>query len=547
MSAFFTRLAQNRIFCLWVYNTLLLLPSAFISGDGLGKEFYPLLIVLALCNHYRRFFWVMLPVYLLAPFALYYEISYRVPPETSLWLTLLGSSNTETLAYLGHARYGLALALLLPYLLLLPFFYRVLPRQPFRLPLIWRLAGIALLYVPIQRFYQEKDHVDGYLSLYRHYKLSYPLNFVMGYPAAKIEIGRVKAIVATQQGMSCSSENSPAGTQAQTVVMVIGESARRDHLSLFGYGPQTSPEMNAYGKQLWRFGNTIATAFETTGSVPTILTGQLVGDGNLPPSFLTAFNSAGYKTYWFSNQAQYGEYDSLVSAYAAAANQRVFLHQHSYSMSLSTIYDEALLPYLDGALQDPASGKKLIVLHLYGSHPDFSMRFPAAFKRFADPYDNSILYTDHVLAQIIGRVQAQGGVSTVMYVADHGLNLGQCPGQSYHLDQKSNYEVPMMLWASSAWRAQNAGLVRRLDAAQPLPLTTETIMPALLTMAHVSCPALAQEHSLFSPGVATSLRRVKTFAGVVPYDHSDDNAQCHLAERQEPAVSKQLVAHVGTP
>jgi heptose-I-phosphate ethanolaminephosphotransferase len=541
MPAFFTRMRQSSVFWLWFYNVLLLLPSALISGDGLGKAVYPMVLVLALTFHYRRYFWLMLPFYLLAPFALYYEISYRVPPETSLWLTLLGSSATESQSYLGHARYLLGAVLLLPYLLLLPVFYRVLPRRAFQLALCWRLAGIALLYVPIHRFYEEKQPVDGYLSLYRHYKQSFPLNFVMGYPAAKIEINRIRALESTQQGMTCAVDTGPTAGEAQTVVLVLGESARRDRLGLFGYANDTSPEMGKLGKQLWRFSNTIATGFETTISVPTILTGQLVEAGQLPPSFLTAFHSAGFKTWWFSNQAQYGEYDSLVSAYAAAADQRVFLHQHSYSMSLSTVYDEALLPYLDQALQDRSTGRKLIVLHLYGSHPDFALRFPAAYKHFPDAYDNSILYTDHVLGEVVKRVQAQGGSSTVTYLADHGLNLGQCPGQSYHLDQKSDYEVPLLMWASPVWRAQNPALVRRLDATQDLPLTTETVMPALLTMGHVSCPTLAQQHSLFTEGVESAPRRVHTFGSVVAYDHSADDAQCHLAEQAGP--SRQLIAH----
>lgn len=513
-------------FWLWLYAVLLLLPSALISGDGLGKALYPMLIVMALCWHYRRFFWVMLPFYLLAPFALYYELSYRVPPETSLWLTLLGSSNTEAGAYLSHLSYALAAAVLLPYLMLLPILFRRLPGRAFTIGVWWRLAGIALLLVPILRFHKEKDPVEGYLSVYRHYKQSYPLNFVLGYPAAKIEIRRVRALVATQQGISCALDPVVAD-EPQTVVLVIGESARRDRHALFGYARNTNPMMAHYRDQLWLFKNVISTSFETTSSVPAILTGSFGDQAILHPSFLMAFNAAGFRSYWFSNQAQYGEYDSLVSAYASAADERVFLHMHSYSVSLSTIYDEALLPYLDGALKEKGHPKKLIVLHLYGSHADFAKRYPPAFNRFPDPYDNSILYTDYVLSRIVGRVAEEGGTSAVLYLSDHGVNLGRCPGMSYHMDEKSNYEVPMMLWASPQWRARNPGLSGRLMAAEDRPLTTETVMPTLLALAHVSCPAVSQEYSLLSSGPAPK-RIVNTFAGPVAYDSAADDAQCHL-------------------
>ena len=54
-------------------------------------------------------------------------------------------------------------------------------------------------------------------------------------------------------------------------------------------------------------------------------------------------------------------------------------------------------------------------------------------------------------------------------------------------------------------------------------------MPSLLALAHVSCPALEQGHRLFAP-VASSLRRVNTFAGAVSYDLAADDAECHLME-----------------
>ena len=47
-------ITRKKGFWLWLYVILLLLPSALISGDGLGKALYPALFFLALCNHYRR-------------------------------------------------------------------------------------------------------------------------------------------------------------------------------------------------------------------------------------------------------------------------------------------------------------------------------------------------------------------------------------------------------------------------------------------------------------------------------------------------------------
>jgi heptose-I-phosphate ethanolaminephosphotransferase len=528
INIFLKNLISSPRFWLWIYIAMLLLPSAIISGDGLGKALYPTVFFLGLFNHFRRFFWLTLIIYIACPFALYYEISYQVPPEVSLWLTLLGSSNVEAGAYLTHLNVPLAIFLLAFYGALLPVFYLKIPSKSFNLPIWLRFACLALIYVPIHRFYEEKNHDDGYLSLNRHYKQSFPINFGMGFHAAKLEISRVKVLVATQNNMQCTQDNKEA---AQTIVMVIGESARRDRLGLFGYKLDTTPELSKRRDQLWLFDNAISASFETTSSLPTLLTGHFQ-DNNatlLHPSFLSAFNSAGYKTYWFSNQAQYGEYDSLVSAYASASKEKMFLHQNSDSISLSTIYDEALLPYLDQALSDKSTQKKLIVLHIYGSHADFSKRYPKEFQRFPDNYDNTILYTDHVLNEIINHVDAQGGQSALLYMSDHGLNLGECPQiHEGHLDIKSNYQVPLIAWASKQWRASNSQLSKRLTAAVHEPLSSETIMPALLTMGHVNCPSLSSQHSLFNPQVSQSIRLVHTFSKDVAYDSGVNNAQCHI-------------------
>ncbi len=84
-------------------------------------------------------------------------------------------------------------------------------------------------------------------------------------------------------------------------------------------------------------------------------------------------------------------------------------------------YDEDVVPLLDDALAKYVSGYKLVVLHLGGgSHgPRYADRYPPEFQKFkpmcndadgGEPvrrtrctaaYDNSILYVDHVLGEVI--------------------------------------------------------------------------------------------------------------------------------------------------
>ncbi len=90
-------------------------------------------------------------------------------------------------------------------------------------------------------------------------------------------------------------------------------------------------------------------------------------------------------------------------------------------------FDEKLLPFYDQALADTAS-KKLIVLHLYGSHPEFEKRYPASANVFANSYDNSIYYTDSILQKVIAKLSTNKHMAAMIYLSDHGLNLGECAG-----------------------------------------------------------------------------------------------------------------------
>ncbi len=315
-----------------------------------SKLYIRLFFFVFLIYHYRRFFWLSLPIYLLSPFALYYEITYNAPTEISVWLTILGSSTTEGKVYLSTLDLPLAIGLIIAYIIPLIFFYYFIPNQKLSTPIWLRILALCLIFSPIQRYLKAPDHQQGFLNVYRHFKQSYPLNLLLGLPAASLEVNRVKDFIATQNEIECTQVKE---TRPTITVLVIGESARRDRLSLFGYTKNnTTPYLEKYKKDLWLFNNTISGSYMTSKSVPTLLTGKLNGTDNLSPSIVNAFNAAGYKTYWFSAQSQYGEYDSLVSAYASSAQETQFLTQHSYSASLETHYDEELLKSFDRALAE---------------------------------------------------------------------------------------------------------------------------------------------------------------------------------------------------
>jgi lipid A ethanolaminephosphotransferase len=77
-------------------------------------------------------------------------------------------------------------------------------------------------------------------------------------------------------------------------------------------------------------------------------------------------------------------------------------------------------------------------------------------------YDNSILYTDHVLAAaiaLLARSEREDQVDTaLMYVSDHGESLGEgnlyLHGAPFMIAPREQRQVPFMLWLSEGFRAR---------------------------------------------------------------------------------------------
>ena len=101
-------------------------------------------------------------------------------------------------------------------------------------------------------------------------------------------------------------------------------------------------------------------------------------------SFLFA-NHAGFKTYWLSNQGKGNPKTSVISVIANMAQHKKWNEFIGY--------DEELLPFLDNALNDNSSNKKLIVLHTYGSHEPACNRFPSTYLKNLFPNKKMITAT----------------------------------------------------------------------------------------------------------------------------------------------------------
>lgn len=247
--------------------------------------------------------------------------------------------------------------------------------------------------------------------------------------------------------------------ERETHIIVIGESTSRLHFGLYNYTRQTTPLLNEISDDLHVFDDVVSGETYTVGSLMKALVvrneNQYVGN------LIQLLNQVGFKTFWFSNQPPIGIYETLVTKLALSSDVTRFLTTESPEEQ--TNYDAVLLDELSQAFNDP-SEKKIIFLHLMGTHAKYAYRYPKQFGVFktehadskqktVDAYDNAILYNDYLLREIIERSKLQKEPTTVLYFSDHGeevydsIDFAGHPANGYFT--KNLVEIPFVLWGNA--------------------------------------------------------------------------------------------------
>jgi lipid A ethanolaminephosphotransferase len=176
--------------------------------------------------------------------------------------------------------------------------------------------------------------------------------------------------------------------------------------------------------------------------------------------------------------------------------------------SESYCYDEILLKDL-GEKLETLTNDTVIVMHQIGSHgPAYAERYPREFEMFkpachsnqlqhctaqevVNAYDNSIAYTDHVVAKTIETLRrASGRVDAMlMYASDHGESLGEhglyLHGLPYAFAPETQTHVPMLMWLSSSYAAQGEVDMNCLEARADQPLSHDDMYHTILGAAAV--------------------------------------------------------------
>lgn len=241
-------------------------------------------------------------------------------------------------------------------------------------------------------------------------------------------------------------------------VLVIGESARRENFSLYGYHKETNPLLA--GDSITAYiANSAATY--TTAAVKAILDHQPTNKlYEILPNYMYR---QGVDVVWRS--CNWGEPPLHI--------EKKYTHKLLKKMypEADARYDGIMLTGLKEEIQNCDNNKLLIVLHCSTSHgPTYNEKYPKEFEVFTpvcntvevanavpeelmNAYDNTIVYTDYLIHSVIGILkEIPERRSCMLFVSDHGESLGEdnlfMHGMPMKVAPKQQYEIPFIVWNS---------------------------------------------------------------------------------------------------
>jgi lipid A ethanolaminephosphotransferase len=290
-------------------------------------------------------------------------------------------------------------------------------------------------------------------------------------------------------------------------VLVVGESARAENFGILGYSRDTTPKLNKEAG-LIAYTDVHSCGTETAVSVPCMFSEMTRKDYDASKAkneegLLDVLKRAGLDVIWRDNQSGCkGTCDRVTLDDVSNLKDPVLCAD-------SECRDEILLQGLQHFI-DNLNKDTVLVLHQMGSHgPEYFKRYPKEFERFTpvcesnalnncsrdsivNGYDNTLVYTDHVLSTLIDLLRKnQGKVDTAMlYLSDHGESLGEynlyLHGTPYMLAPEQQKHVAMLAWFSDNYQQSFSVDTHCLQQGRDKPLSQDNLFHSMLGLLEVN-------------------------------------------------------------
>lgn len=402
--------------------------------------------------------------------SLYFIFQYGIPIDKGMLINVMQTDTKEAKALLNHKMLiHILLFIIIPTYLIVKtkIKYQKFSKEFLRRLVICSiitvvtLTATALQYRRVATFIRENKPNMGYLV---------PNNYINSVvKIVKMQFKKDDKIFPVDLEASFQDKN-----QKTLVVLVIGETARAKNFSLYKYDRETNPLLKKQDVVVLE--NSTSCGTSTAASLPCIFSflgreGYTRSSKKYEPlaSFVAKFK---IDVLWRGNNSGgcKGMCDNVPTQYFMNSTDPKYCIEDG-------CIDEIMLPGLGDYIKKQTNNS-MVVLHQNGSHgPRYNQRYPKEFEIFkpvckrsdvskcsqeelVNAYDNTIVYTDHFLNEVIKEIKANAKIPAVMiYVSDHGESLGEngiyLHGFPYNFAPKEQKEIPFIIWASDSFKKQH--------------------------------------------------------------------------------------------
>ncbi len=372
---------------------------------------------------------------------------------------------------------------------------------------------VAVVYPQYQRFASAgRSHAIGFEQMA-------PINFLIASISHFRQLRAGAQVVAPRGRDAHLTQILP---KKRLVVLVLGETARAQNQSLNGYARETNPRMRA--ENVIYFPSTESCGTVTTVSVPCIFSGlgraqYSDSKARAQENLLDMMKHAKARVIWFDND---GDCKGVCKSAEVEDFNNATHAKYCRNGESGECLDEIMLDGLEQKLANPERDT-LLVLHIKGSHgPAYFKRYPPQFAVFqpvcqsnelsacsreelVNAYDNTILYTDHILGEVIALLRRMSTQYTtaMFYVSDHGESLGEnglyLHGAPYAIAPDAQTRVPMLAWLSPEYVSAHNWDRACLQTLPRANKTHDNIFSTLLAMMAIGTQEYDASLDLFRP------------------------------------------------
>ncbi len=275
------------------------------------------------------------------------------------------------------------------------------------------------------------------------------------------------------KNMTFTAPDPGNGIDEGTHIVIIGESANRDHMKAFtpDYPENTTPWLSEMAKS-----PDFALGYHAYSNFPNTLfslsyamtSANQYGDMSLEDvvSMVDVAKAAGYRTDWIS----FHNRSSMSSAGVTMIAERC---DDSY---WEKNYDGYTLEVLKKL---PPAKKRVIFINIDGSHYTYIARVPVNLRdklgvSKEDPYhdyDLTIAYDDRVMKDIFEYAKANLNLKSMIYFSDHGENM-----KHFHTTSPFYYDmvhIPFFVYLSPDYQAAHPSLMPTLKSHEQTVFTND--------------------------------------------------------------------------